>query len=106
MATLIATDGSETAQTPTDGVCFTLAELCALTGARTIEMLTLRDGSALVVDEDGKGRGLPMNRTATTILGRFPRDMVVGPVLCLTRDEVRASRHDEGGEDNEGTANA
>lgn len=90
MATLIGVDGTTSTQAPTDGIRFTLSEFYALTGAETIEIIDLSDGGALVIDEDGKVRGLPVNPVATSVSGLLPYDIIVGPALRLTAAEVRA----------------
>jgi len=55
-----------------------------------IEFYQFTDGSALVVNEEGKLLDLPVNKTATALtqVKRKP-DLIVGDCLFLTRNEMR-----------------
>jgi hypothetical protein len=56
-----------------------------------IQVITLTDGSALLLDEEGKYKNLPFNELATEIAkngyGLYPSDFIVGDVLVLDMDE-------------------
>ena len=64
---------------PEDGKEFTLEELQGYVGGY-IELIYLRDGRIMVVNEEGKLDELPLNSTATEIYGS-QNDYVVGNVL-------------------------
>lgn len=84
MATLILQDGTTLDILP-EGKRFTLSELQKLVGGY-IECIRLSDGSCLVVDEEGKPKGLPINAQAT-LLAQLPGDFVVGPAVRLSAKE-------------------
>lgn len=89
MATLIAIDGTETEVHPANG-SFTLEEMQGCVGGY-VQLITLPDGRCLLMDEDGKAKGLPWNLKATLYgrkAGIAPDDYMVGPVLLCTREEM------------------
>lgn len=57
-----------------------------------IEVLRLPDGSLMVIDEEGKLKGKPVNLKATQIAHEaraiFPGDVIVGDALILKGDAV------------------
>lgn len=58
-----------------------------------IEFFRFKDGSALVVNEEGKLIQLPVNKTATVLTqAKGQPEMIVGDCLFLTRDEMRLMR--------------
>ena len=89
MATYINTNGFELDVFPNNGEKFTLEELQKLVGGY-IERISMPDGKAMYVNEDGKIKGLPYNIKATAMLemhGLIPNDYVVGNVVVLSNDE-------------------
>jgi hypothetical protein len=73
---------------------FSLQELQAFVGGY-IEVVRALDGMWLVLNEDGKGLGLPANDLATGTYwaaGGVPRDVVVGDVVLATSVEIGAPR--------------
>lgn len=90
MATLIAIDGSETDVKPANGESFTLEEMQGSVGGY-VQLITLPDGRCLLMDEDGKAKGLAWNLKATLYgrkAGIAPDDYMVGPVLLCSREEL------------------
>jgi hypothetical protein len=90
MATKIRADGGSVELRLPDEV--TLKFLQDLVGG-LIEMIYCEDGSAFLLNEEGKLHGMPMNEAATS-LGILkgvilPGDFYVGDVVFLARDEVR-----------------
>ena len=83
MATLIRVDGT-TADVTLPAGPGALAQLQALVGGY-IEVLRLRDGRFLVLNEDGK-RDQPLNRLASVLAaGQLaPGDYIVGDVVVCT----------------------
>jgi hypothetical protein len=85
MATIITPNGSTTILTDCS-----LASLQKAVGGY-IEIIHLEDGRLLVIDEEGKLKGLTENPTATMLLhtaGGMPQDFVVGTVVLCESDEV------------------
>lgn len=89
MAFLLHPDGMWDEVEPANGRSFTLEELRDFIGGGYIEVQACRakPGFILVVDEDGKGKGLPWNEAATILLG-IPGDPVVGRALVCEDGEV------------------
>ena len=88
MATLLTAGGREGEVNPANGSRFTLAELQAAVGGY-IELLRLNDGRLMVLNDEGKLKGLPFNQMASALAwGRLgPGDYVVGDVLvCVGRE--------------------
>ena len=88
MATLMKSNGETSNVAPANGQEFTLAELQGYVGGY-IQCLYPPDGSVLVINEDGKLNGLPLNQAATRIArGRIMADdFIVGDALqCSTKE--------------------
>jgi hypothetical protein len=68
MATLIRPNGMKTEVHPCNGTDFSLRELKAAIGGGHIEVIRLNQRDVMVLDEDGKGKGLPPNFEATILL--------------------------------------
>lgn len=65
MARLYRTTGYQEEVRPGNNVSFTLTELQALVGGY-IETVFIHDGNVMVLDEEGKRKGKPVNHVATT----------------------------------------
>jgi hypothetical protein len=92
MATLIFEDGSAKDIRPADlKQGFTLTELYAALGCDVVEAVRLRNGRILVVDENGKLVGRPVNELATMLARGVlqAHDVIVGPALLCTRLEFK-----------------
>lgn len=61
MATLYKVNGEKIEVSPQDGKKFTRAELYAMLDCNTVEVVFLRDGKIMIVDEDGKLTGRQAN---------------------------------------------
>lgn len=94
MARLLRTDGTTEEVTPASGVAFTLPELYRLIGCQMIELIRLRSGNFLVLDEEGKASWRrpmkPRNLNASlAALGVIrPDDFIVGDALVVTGAEI------------------
>lgn len=89
MARLIKTDGTETEVLPKNGTTFQLAELQELVGGH-IEVVNLPDGRLMMIDEDGKLKGLARNDLGTfmgDLSGIAFVDTIVGPVVVCEASE-------------------
>jgi len=92
MALLIKADGTqETYPEPANGTDYKLAELKAAIGGGYIEMLALDGDRIMVLDEEGKLKGFPVNREATRMTRGIvaDSDLIVGDVLVCRNDQVR-----------------
>ena len=89
MAVVLRVDGSCEQVFPKQPPAFTLAELQGLVGGY-LELVALADGSFMLIDEQGKLKGLPYNEQATErargcLLGG---DCIVGAALVLSGQEM------------------
>ena len=80
---LLKPDGS-VVDYPPAGKAYKLEELQKAVGGY-IEVVSLKGGYIMVINEEGKLNGLPINQKATDLYGN-PRDHVVGNALvCRSR---------------------
>lgn len=90
MAKFIKVDGSEIQVVPKNGKTFTGEELREYVGG-WLEMIRLPSQEWLVLDEEGKLKGKPVNQRGT-LLGRAcgtnPCDQVVGDILICSVSEI------------------
>jgi len=67
-----------------------------------IEFVYFADGSALMCDEEGKLKDLPINREAWALAmvknPMFMLDPLVGPIVFITAEEMQMIGEDEGAE--------
>lgn len=89
MATLYKTDGTEAEVTPKNGKDFKLAELSEFVEGY-IEIVRLKGGKILVINEEGKLEGLKRNAKATELYRRAygDVDVIVGNALYCDTDQV------------------
>lgn len=85
MAIWIKSVGTRTEVQPENGKDFKLNELQRYVGGY-IELLTLTGFRFMVVNEEGKLLGLPINAKASAIYGY---DTIVGDVLICNDDEIK-----------------
>lgn len=64
---------------------YTLKELCRLLGCEMIEIISAPNGMILVVDEEGRLAGKPLNPAASRIAGQH----IVGDALYCDARHVR-----------------
>jgi hypothetical protein len=87
---IIHADGSVDDYQPADGKHYTLQELQCAVGGGHIELVRSGTGSGtelLVVDEEGKLKGFPINWNATLIYGNS-NDVLVGDVLVCDEEMI------------------
>lgn len=90
MAQIIKSNGQVIEATPKNGTDFSLEELQTIVGG-WIEIVNLRDGRLLCLDEEGKLKGKQRNHVATDIYRQaFPqcKDFIVGDVLLCNEDQI------------------
>ena len=90
MAKIYRTSGEIVDIEPKNGNDFQLKELNDIVGG-CIELVTLPNDEFMVVNEEGKIRGLPVNDNATEIyqrkIGRW--DYIVGDCLICKTSQIR-----------------
>lgn len=94
MARLLGADGSET-KVAANGKKFSLVELQAYVGGyiqvldHWVTVLGKRQRVRMIINEEGKLRGLPYNKVATELIGEvlMPGDHIVGTALVLEKGE-------------------
>jgi hypothetical protein len=98
MAQIIKTNGEVIETQPKNGTDFSLEELQAIVEHKAngvsyhyIEIINLRDGRIMVINDEGKLIGCGINHKATDIFSEVfgYHDFVVGNVLLCNDDEVR-----------------
>lgn len=87
MAILIKVDGSQEIVTPVNGKKFTLEEMQKLVDGY-IQPCDTIDKRRMVVDEDGKPKGKPVNYEASKLYQYGAYDMIVGVALVGSRKEI------------------
>ncbi len=85
MAQIIKTDGTKIDVTPQNGRDFQLSELQKVV-CGYIETVNTIDGRLMIVNEEGKLKGLPINEEATKLIRN---DVIVGDVLVCSRKQIR-----------------
>ena len=88
-AKIIYTDKEDEDYTPKNGKTFELVELQGIVDG-WIEIVRLKDGRIIVIDEDGKSKNKAVNIPATNILRRdhFTTDYIVGTAIVCDADMV------------------
>jgi|KBSMisStaDraftv2_1062788.scaffolds.fasta_scaffold00291_24 hypothetical protein len=103
MAVLIRANGEVSMVHPANGVAFDLPELHAFVGG-FIEILRATVVAApdgldwMVINEDGKGLGLPTNHAATMafwVAGGDPADRIVGDALVCSLIELEGNDRED-----------
>ena len=91
MAQIIKTTGEVIEVAPKNGTDFSLEELKTIVDG-WIEIVNLRDGRLLCLDEEGKLKGKERNHVATDIyhqaLPLCRKDFIVGDVLLCNEDQI------------------
>lgn len=88
MAILVQTNGKLKEVHPKNGADFSLEELRNFVGGH-IEVAKTKNGYPMVINEEGKLIGLPLNVIATILYGN-DYDCIVGEALLITnKDELK-----------------
>ena len=89
---LLKADGTETPMLPTNGKYWSLKELQIAVGG-CIQILPLKYGQALVIDEEGKIKNRPLNITATKLSKEYyginSAQYIVGDVVLTEWSMIR-----------------
>ena len=88
-AKIIYTDKEAEDYTPKNGKTFELDELQGIVGG-WIEIVRLKDGRIIVIDEEGKSKDKAVNIPATNIMRRdhYTTDYIVGTAIVCDSDMV------------------
>ena len=88
-AKIIYTDKEDEYYTPKNGNTFELDELQGIVGG-WIEIVRLKDGRIIVIDEEGKSKDKAVNIPATNIMRRdhYTTDYIVGTAIVCDSDMV------------------
>lgn len=78
---------------PKNGKTFELEEMYKMLGCDMIEIVDLKNGEILIIDEEGKFKEHPIRNTIATNIARnhhaiWPMDEIVGDVLLCKLEEV------------------
>ena len=87
MATLIKSNGETLEVTPKDKKSFQLEELQKYEGG-LIEIVKTKLGKPMIINEEGKIEGLPLNQIASEIYQYSEYDFIVGDVLICEPNEI------------------
>jgi hypothetical protein len=83
MSLLINVDSTTKQVRPANGDRFTLDEVYDLIGCRMVQEVYTRDGKAMLIDEEGKLNGKPVNQLATYAYQWGGDDDIVGTALIV-----------------------
>jgi len=86
MATIYKTNGEVIETTPKNGRDFSLEEMQEIVGG-FIEIVYLDNGQLMIVNEEGKINGLPLNENASMLVGYT--DLIMGDVLVCDAKQVK-----------------
>ncbi len=90
MSTHLKADGQMIPVAPNNGKAFDLDELQQMVGGY-IEVIGLPDGKSLVINEEGKLTGLPMNVNATRVFEAVfgaGSDVIVGDAVLVEKGQI------------------
>ena len=87
---IIRVDGSRAPYSPV-GAHYTLEELRKAIGGGYIQIVHTKDGRLIVMDEEGKLKGLPINAAATALYPYGEHDPVVGDVLVVNSSRIKTA---------------
>lgn len=89
MAQIIKTNGGRKEIEPKNGSFFSLGEMQKIVGGY-IEIAYLGNDTLMIVNEEGKLMGLPINSEATILYQqRVTHDVIVGDVLVCSASQVQ-----------------
>ena len=70
------------------GACYTLDEMKQAVGGGYIQIVETLDGRLMVLDEEGKLKGFPLNQAATALYRFGGDDPIVGDVLVCGPERI------------------
>lgn len=89
MATLYRVDGTREEVSPRNGESFELDEVYQILGIEVVQVVHTKDGTLLLIDEEGKLNNAPKNEAATERMPDYFQslDYIVGNALECTEEE-------------------
>ena len=84
---ILKSNGTIVVTEPKNEIDFSLEEMQAIVGGY-VEVVNLKDGRIIVLNEDGKLKHLPLNVQATQLYN-MPDDFIVGDVLVCESSKVK-----------------
>ena len=85
---IIRVDGTREEYPPGNGKLFTLEEMQKAIGGGYIQIVHTKDGQLMVLDEEGKLKGFPVNPVATDLYVYGDQDPIVGDVLVCDQGTI------------------
>jgi hypothetical protein len=85
---IIHVDGTREPYPSADGRKYTLEELKKAIGGGYIQIVQTRDNRLMVIDEEGKLKGFPVNPVATALYRYGAQDPIVGDVLVCDNGTI------------------
>ena len=85
---IIRVNGAREEYPPADGRHYTLEEMQKAIGGGWIEIVHTKDGRRMVLDEEGKLKGFPVNHVATALYPYGSQDPIVGDVLVCDEGNI------------------
>lgn len=85
---IIRVNGTTEAYPPANGRHYTLEEMQKAIGGGWIEIVHTKDGRLMVLDEEGKLKGFPVNLVATALYIYGSQDPIVGDVLLCDEGTI------------------
>jgi hypothetical protein len=78
---IIRVDGTREEYQPSNGRHYSLEEMQKAIGGGYIQIVQTKNGRLMVLDEEGKLKGFPVNTVATALYLYGDQDPIVGDVL-------------------------
>jgi hypothetical protein len=90
MAVVLHSDGSFDRVSPANKATgFSLEEVYSYVQTDMVQVVMTRDGRIMVIDEEGKLKGKPVNQTATRLYIYGDSDPIVGDVVVCNEQEFK-----------------
>ena len=88
IAVWIKSNGETKDVIPKNKKDFSLDEMYEYTNGGPIQIVNSKDGKFIVLNEEGKLTGLPLNKKATNLYEYGHQDPIVGDVLVCNRNQI------------------
>lgn len=86
---VIRVNGTRQEYLPADGRHYTLEEMQKAIGGGYVQIVQTKDGRLMVIDEEGKIKGFPVNTVATRLYRFGDQDPIVGDVLVCDKRNIK-----------------
>ena len=85
---VIRVDGTREEYLPANGHHYTLNELMKAIGGGYIQIVKAKDNRLMVLDDEGKLKGFPVNPVATALYVYGDHDPIVGDVVVCEQETI------------------